>query len=136
MPPIKQLKAWALIVLKKQVRKAELTIRVATVTEMADLNAQYRGKKGATNVLSFPLDHIPKQRLFGDIIICAEVVNQEAIEQEKSLDAHWAHMVIHGTLHLLGYDHISDEEAAIMEPLEINFLQTLGFSNPYSLEEG
>jgi probable rRNA maturation factor len=111
----------------------ELTIRIVDEEEMRQLNQTYRQKTGATNVLSFPFEapaHIPLN-LLGDIVICASVVKQEAHAQNKSLDSHWAHMVVHGVLHLLGYDHITDDEADTMESLEINVLESVGFSNPY-----
>ena len=125
-----QLKKWAKEVLKHQLTDAEITIRIVDVVEMTALNTQYRHKKGATNVLSFSYnDHYNK--IQGDIAICADIVNQEAKEQIKPPIAHWAHMVVHGTLHLVGYDHETLEEATIMEALEISILQSLGFSNPY-----
>jgi len=113
--------------------KAELSVRITDATEIKMLNQQYRGKDYATNVLSFPADLPPELKLphLGDIVICAEVVEREAREQSKPSEAHWAHMVVHGTLHLLGYDHIDDAEADIMEALEIDILQTLNFANPY-----
>lgn len=135
MPSTAQLKHWAKQVLKLNTKTAELNIRVVDKMEISALNTQYRHKTYATNVLSFPFD-TPKEiedeiPFLGDIVICAEVVNQEALQQNKSKEAHWAHMIIHGTLHLLGYDHETDADAAIMEPKEIAILQSLGFSNPY-----
>jgi probable rRNA maturation factor len=114
---------------------AELTVRVVDEAEISELNQQYRHKTGGTNVLSFPADRdLPLDIPFlGDLVICADVVAREAREQNKPLQAHWAHMVIHGTLHLLGYDHIEDDQAAIMEQKEILILQGLGFSNPYEV---
>lgn len=132
MPSAKQLKNWALTVLKPKIAAAEVTIRVVKTAEMTDLNSQYRKKQAPTNVLAFPLSEAEEQDLCGDIVICAEVVNEEAKIQGKANEAHWAHMVVHGTLHLLGYDHLSAEDAAIMEPEEIHILQSLGFKNPYS----
>jgi probable rRNA maturation factor len=115
--------------------QAELTVRIVDENEISELNQQYRQKKGSTNVLSFPVDEdlpldIP---LLGDLVICAAVVKREALEQNKSLTAHWAHMIVHGTLHLLGYDHIDDEQATRMEQKEITILHGLGFSNPYEV---
>jgi len=114
---------------------AELTIRIVEEEEVAELNQQYRQKQGSTNVLSFPVDEdlpldIP---LLGDLVICAAVVAREANEQNKTLNEHWAHMVIHGTLHLLGYDHIKEDQAEVMEQIEISILQGLGYSNPYEV---
>lgn len=114
--------------------EAVLTIRIVDEDESADLNQQYRQKAGATNVLSFPAD-IPDEvelPLLGDLIICAPLVQSEASVQNKPVTAHWAHLVVHGTLHLLGYDHIEDAEAEAMETLETRLLQQLGFADPYA----
>ena len=111
----------------------ELTIRFVDEKESAELNEQYRHKTGATNVLSFPFKAPAEVEidLLGDLIICSDVVKKQAIEQKKEELAHWAHMVVHGTLHLLGYDHLTDAEAAIMEEKEIKILSQLGYSDPY-----
>lgn len=113
--------------------EAQLTIRLVDEAEITELNATYRNKDKPTNVLSFPFEAPPGVDipLLGDIIICAAVVAIEAAEQEKPLEAHWAHMVIHGVLHLLGHDHIDDAEAEQMEGLEITLLSGLGYANPY-----
>ena len=105
--------------------------------EMIRFNHQYRGKNTDTNVLSFPVDAEMQQRtgLLGDLIICGEVVAREAREQSKLTQHHWAHMTIHGTLHLLGYDHIADEDADVMEALEIGYLAQLSIPNPYTSSE-
>lgn len=111
----------------------ELTIRIVDEKESAELNEQYRHKTGSTNVLSFPFE-MPAEvdlNLLGDLIICAEVVKQQAKEQKKQEIAHWAHMVVHGTLHLLGYDHQTDIDANIMETKETIILSQLGYSDPY-----
>lgn len=111
----------------------ELTVRIVDRTEITTLNRDYRGKNKATNVLSFPAelpDHI-ELPLLGDVVICAPIVVQEAREQNKQTQHHWAHMIVHGTLHLLGYDHIDDSEATVMEGLEINILADLNIQNPY-----
>lgn len=112
---------------------AEIALRIVDEPEITELNREYRGKNYATNVLSFPADLPPELNLphLGDIVICAGVVEQEAIAQCKIPEAHWAHMVVHGTLHLLGYDHIDDDEADAMERLEIDILSTLNYPNPY-----
>ncbi|BES70706.1 rRNA maturation RNase YbeY [Marinobacter nanhaiticus D15-8W] len=117
--------------------RSEVTLRIVNEDESASLNGQYRQKDYPTNVLSFPFEQpegieVP---LAGDLVICAGVVAREAQEQHKTLDAHWAHMVIHGMLHLQGYDHIDDREAEEMEALEVRLLAELGFSNPYLAEE-
>jgi probable rRNA maturation factor len=105
-------------------------------TESASLNERYRRRAGATNVLAFSGTELPASspgdcELLGDLVICAPVVASEAREQGKSLDAHWAHMAIHGVLHLLGYDHATDAEAKIMERREKELLESLGFEDPY-----
>ena len=117
--------------------EAEVTIRLVDEAESNQLNLTYRGKDKPTNVLSFPFECPPgvELPLLGDLIICRQVVEQEANEQNKPLLAHWAHMVVHGSLHLLGYDHIDDEEAEEMEALEVEFMQALGYDNPYQDDE-
>jgi probable rRNA maturation factor len=117
---------------------AEVSLRIVDADEITALNSQYRGKDYATNVLSFPADLPPELELplLGDIVICAEVVEREASEQHKPVAAHWAHMVVHGTLHLLGYDHIEDDEADHMENREIDILHALSFPNPYEASAG
>lgn len=116
---------------------SEVTIRIVGSEESQALNHQYRGKDYPTNVLSFPFEAPPgiTVPLAGDLVICAPVVENEAREQHKTLEAHWAHMVIHGMLHLQGYDHIEDTDAEVMEALEIRLLAQLGYGNPYEAEE-
>ena len=118
-------------------KEAEVTIRLVDEAESNQLNLTYRGKDKPTNVLSFPFECPPgiELPLLGDLIICRQVVEREAGEQNKPLLAHWAHMVVHGSLHLLGYDHIDDEEAEEMEALEVEFMQALGYDNPYQDDE-
>ena len=111
----------------------DVALRIVDEAEMAQLNEQYRKKTGPTNVLSFPADlpdgvDVP---FLGDIIMCAPVVAKEATDQGKSIDSHWAHMTVHGILHLQGYDHIDEAEAGKMESLEIKIMHKLGFANPY-----
>jgi probable rRNA maturation factor len=112
---------------------AELVIRVVDEAESAELNGSYRNKPVPTNVLSFPFEAPPgiDSTILGDVAICAAVVEREAREQGKTLSAHWAHMVVHGVLHLQGYDHIETVDADRMESTEVRILQTLGFANPY-----
>ncbi|PSV24209.1 MULTISPECIES: rRNA maturation RNase YbeY [unclassified Photobacterium] len=116
---------------------AEVTIRLVDEKESHALNLEYRGKDRPTNVLSFPFEAPPgmELELLGDLIICRQVVEKEAVEQNKPLKAHWAHMVVHGSLHLLGYDHIEDEEAEEMENLETEIMQNMGFVDPYISEK-
>ena len=118
-------------------QEAEVTIRIVDEAESQQLNDQYRAKDKPTNVLSFPFQCPPgiDLPLLGDLVICAQVVASEAAEQGKAPATHWAHMVIHGCLHLLGFDHINDDDAAEMEAEEIQILQQLGISNPYLLDD-
>ena len=116
----------------------ELSVRVVDEEESADLNQRYRHKQGATNVLSFPAD-LPDSLqlpLLGDLVICAQIVEREARQQDKSLDAHWAHMLIHGSLHLMGYDHIDDRDTEEMELLETKIITSLNFPPPYEQSPG
>lgn len=117
--------------------EAEVTIRLVDEAESQSLNRTYRGKDKPTNVLSFPFECPPgiELPLLGDLIICRQVVEREAAEQGKALAAHWAHMVVHGSLHLLGYDHIEDQEAEEMESLEREFMANLGYPDPYQDDE-
>lgn len=113
---------------------AILTIRIVDEVESAELNQRYRQKAGATNVLSFPAE-LPEEvdlPLLGDLVICAPLVQSEAAAQGKAVTAHWAHLVIHGCLHLLGYDHNETAAAAEMESLETRLLQQLGLPDPYA----
>lgn len=112
---------------------AVASVLVTTENEIQQLNKRYRDKDKATNVLSFPMQTPVEVDivLLGDIALCAKIIKQEAIQQDKSSAAHWAHMVVHGTLHLQGYDHVQEDEADEMEQLEIKILNQLGFSNPY-----
>ena len=110
---------------------AELSVRIVDEAESAELNGRWRGEHRPTNVLSFPAGENPAG-LLGDVVICAPVVAREAAEQEKSADAHWAHMVIHGVLHLRGYDHIEEKDASVMEPLEVERLKQLDYPDPYA----
>jgi len=132
IPEEKNIKHWAMTCLQDIRTDAELTIRIVGEEEGAVLNRTWRKIDHATNVLSFPAgmnEIVPE--LLGDVIICAPVVNREAAAQGKSTDAHWAHMTIHGILHLLGYDHENDEDARIMESLETEKLDKLHYPDPY-----
>jgi len=133
LPNDEQFQRWVDAALAHTNKNFELTIRLVDETESQQLNNQYRGKDKPTNVLSFEFEAPEgiELNLLGDIVICVDVVAQEAQAQKKSLHSHWAHMVTHGCLHLLGYDHISDAEAVEMETLEIEILAKLNFENPY-----
>ena len=138
-PNVSQLGEWVdtTIALAKQVApESELTVRIVDEPESQALNNQYRHKNKPTNVLSFPFESPGEIELdlLGDLVICAAIVAEEAKAQQKKELAHWAHMVVHGTLHLHGYDHVTDKDAEVMECLEIEILQKLGFSNPYLIE--
>jgi probable rRNA maturation factor len=113
--------------------KSRLSIRIVSEAESAELNSHYRHKQGATNVLSFPVPAGLPDALLGDLAICATVVAREAQEQHKSLDAHWAHLTVHGVLHLKGYDHEVPNEADAMEAIEKQILAYLGYQDPYQL---
>ncbi len=139
LPTEEQLSLWATTALLKRTEHEdpELTIRIVDEAESQELNFEYRGKDKPTNVLSFPFEapaHVPIP-LLGDLIVCKQVVEREAIEQDKTLTAHWAHMIVHGCLHLLGYDHIEDEEAEEMEGIERVVMAELGFEDPYKNDE-
>ncbi|KZZ01944.1 rRNA maturation RNase YbeY [Oleibacter sp. HI0075] len=138
MPTEEQLTLWASTALegRTEFEEPELTIRLTDEEESQALNSEYRGKDKPTNVLSFPFEMPPgiPLELLGDLVICVGVVEQEAKEQEKTTEAHWAHMVIHGCLHLLGYDHIKDDEAEEMEALERDLLASLGYPDPYAAD--
>lgn len=134
LPRAPSIAQWARAALTGSGRgSAEVTVRLVDEAESARLNSRYRGKRGPTNVLSFsyePGRGVPG--LSGDLVICAPVVAREAVEQGKSRRAHWAHMVVHGIMHLRGYDHIRETDAEVMETLETRVLKRLGFPNPYT----
>ena len=132
-PDPQSIERWVGAAIGNQRESTELSVRIVDEEEGQSLNEQYRGSAGATNVLSFPFENESPELLplIGDIVICAPVVAKEAVEQNKALNAHWAHMIIHGVLHLLGYDHQDDEQANVMETLETEIMQGLGFPPPY-----
>jgi probable rRNA maturation factor len=139
VPTEKDLHRWIAAALHGRAtqEQVEVSVRLVDSAEMAQLNETYRGKTGATNVLSFPAG-LPAELaipLLGDIVICAPVVRAEAAQQGKTESAHWAHMTVHGTLHLLGYDHIEEEEATIMEALESAILSELNYAGPYEVNQ-
>lgn len=147
IPDEPSVQQWVDAALSNQKGEAELSIRVVDEAESSELNLRYRNKQGPTNVLSFPADLSESLQellleeslqlpLLGDLVICAPVVEHEAQQQKKSLKAHWAHMLVHGSLHLIGYDHMNDQEAELMEQLETNILTNLDFPPPYEQPPG
>ena len=126
LPSLSQLRKWVKAALRVD---TEVTIRIVDEAEGRALNSAYRGKDYATNVLTFPLAEEP--HLIGDIIICAPVVAAEAKTQNKTLETHYAHLTVHGILHLHGYDHETEEQAELMESIEVTTLLQLGYPNPY-----
>lgn len=137
IPPKASLKTWAEAALRPGVKQAEVTVRIVDAEEGQSLNREYRGKDYATNVLTFTFDEdgdmpdIPGLPLMGDLVLCAPVVAKEAAEQGKTLTAHYCHLLVHGMLHLQGYDHLQDAEAEEMESLETQIVISLGYDDPY-----
>lgn len=146
-PRSREIAAWAASALGASAARGELGVRVVGAAESRRLNARFRGKDRPTNVLSFPPAPLPRRpfpapasrgrdggaRPLGDLVICAQVVRAEARAQSKPLKAHWAHLVVHGALHLIGYDHARQAQARRMERREIAVLRRLGFANPYRI---
>ena len=136
-PSDDDLRLWSRAAVAGRRAAAEMVIRIVDEAEISDLNREYRNRDRPTNVLSFPFEAPPELPhglagdLIGDLVICAPVVRREAAEQGKGLQAHWAHMVVHGVLHLLGYDHIEDADALVMEGLETDIMNGLGYPDPY-----
>lgn len=132
-PTKSQFQQWAESALMTPSKASEVTIRIVTPSESETLNKTYRHKNGPTNVLSFSYRGLPGENssLLGDLVICAELVQKEAQAEKKNLIAHWAHLTVHGMLHLQGYDHVNSKEAEQMEQLEIKILNQLHFENPY-----
>lgn len=131
VPSNEDFRVWAEAAIRRA--DAEVVIRVVDRPEGAELNERYRGKAGPTNVLSFPFQAPPgiADEVLGDIVICAPVVLDEAAAQRKRVEAHWAHLTVHGMLHLQGYDHVEEREAEVMETQEAAILAALGFPDPY-----
>ena len=134
LPLDEQLQEWARIALEQEVADAEIVIRIVDEEESRRLNDKYRGRDKPTNVLSFPFEAplgVPVNHI-GDLVVCAPVVSAQARSQGKPLEHHWAHMIVHGILHLRGYDHMTEEDAGHMESLEQDLLQSMGIPDPYS----
>jgi len=134
VPPQDAFERWVAAALAVHEGGGEVHIRIVGARESRALNRRWRGRDALTNVLAFAAELPPEVglTLLGDLVICAEVVADEAARQGKSLEAHWAHMTVHGTLHLLGYDHRQDAEAAVMEAEERRVLAALGYPDPYA----
>ena len=140
IPEPEHMQRWLDAALKDRHPDAEVVVRIVDEQESRELNLRYRDQDKPTNVLSFPIE-VPtavqsemEWKLLGDLVICAPVVASEAMQQGKSLEAHWAHMLIHGALHLCGYDHQNDVQANEMETLETEIITGLGFAPPYASE--
>lgn len=133
IPSKQQFEHWAQAALIKKKTPVEVTLRIVDSAESAQLNEKYRHKKGPTNVLSFTYSPIPgaDHDSMGDLVLCADLVKQEAHCEHKTIVSHWAHLLIHGLLHLQGYDHEQPDEAKVMETLETKIMEKLGFPNPY-----
>lgn len=136
LPATLQFQSWVEAALQDRRDAAELVIRIVDREESRLLNSRYRGKDRPTNVLSFPYDGPPEVEtgLLGDLVICGPLVAEEAQAQGKPLAMHWAHLVVHGVLHLLGHDHLNDREAVEMEGLEVEILAHQGIPDPYQSE--
>ena len=134
IPAAVSFRKWVAAALKGRIREADLALRIVGTKEGRALNRHYRGRDYATNVLSFPAELPEGVRLplLGDIVLCAPVVAREAKEQKKTLAAHYAHLTVHGTLHLLGWDHEDPREAECMEQLERTILAEMGIEDPYA----
>lgn len=133
LPSMQQLERWATAALEDRHSRQELNVRIVDAEESQLLNKDYRGKDKPTNVLSFPFEAPPgvNANILGDLVICAPVVRREAEDQGKTELSHWAHMVVHGMLHLQGYDHENDKDAEEMESREVSIMKQLGFDDPY-----
>ena len=136
IPSDEKFQLWSEAVLKERITTTELNIRIVEEHEIAELNKRYRGKNKSTNVLSFPFDAVTPDPMpiLGDLVICAPLVAREAQEQSKEIESHWAHLVVHGILHLLGYDHETVDDTKIMETLESEILTKMNYPAPYEIQ--
>ena len=139
-PSLELMTKWATVALKTGGRNkdSEITIRMVNSEEIHQLNSTYRHVDRPTNILSFPFElpeGVEDLPLLGDLVVCKEVLERECKEQNKTLEEHFAHLIVHGCLHLIGYDHIEEEDAREMEPLEIKAMEELGYDNPYKDDE-
>ncbi|MDY6465268.1 MAG: rRNA maturation RNase YbeY [Succinivibrio dextrinosolvens] len=139
-PSLELMTKWATVALKTGGRNkdSEITIRMVNSEEIHQLNSTYRHVDRPTNILSFPFElpeGVEDLPLLGDLVVCKEVLERECKEQNKTLEEHFAHLIVHGCLHLIGYDHIEEEDAKEMEPLEIKAMEELGYDNPYKDDE-
>lgn len=134
-PSLTQLEQWVKAALES--RQAKVSLRIVDEAEISELNLRYRNRQGPTNVLSFPFDALPgtSSDFLGDVVVCAPVVRRESKQQGKPEEAHWAHMVVHGILHLRGFDHLVAAAAEEMEARERQILSCLGYQDPYLIEE-
>lgn len=132
-PERERIERWVRLALDGRREAAQLVVRIVDEDEVRELNERYRHSRGPTNVLSFPFDRpeLLEPPLLGDVVVCAAVVAREAAAHNKQVEAHWAHLVIHGVLHLLGFDHQRQRDAVIMERLEKELLSSLGYEDPY-----
>ncbi|MCF6252302.1 MAG: rRNA maturation RNase YbeY [Methylococcaceae bacterium] len=133
IPSIDQFQSWIDVVLSDESIDSEIVVRIIDEAEMTQFNEQYRDKIGPTNILSFPFD-VPEgiaSILLGDLLVCAPIIEKESLQQNKIIDHHWAHIIVHGVLHLLGHDHIDECDAKEMEALEIKILRKIKIKNPY-----
>jgi len=137
LPGQAQIERWVRTALRGKYPDAQLTVRVVGYEESQKLNETYRHRRGPTNVLSFPFEHpeMVQPPLLGDVVICAPLVIKEAYDQGKETVAHWAHLVVHGVLHLIGYDHNNADEARAMEELERIIMMELQYPDPYANDE-
>jgi probable rRNA maturation factor len=133
IPKDRTIRKWISAAINTLTKPAELTLRIVNAAESRNLNSAFRGKDYATNVLTFVYNEPNSKALQGDIVLCAQVINREAREQGKPINAHYAHLIVHGVLHLAGFDHEIEKDAKKMEALEAKIVMGLGFLHPYDV---